>query len=571
MFSLPFAAAGVFMAVLISRTLSSAHDMATWPEVPATIQAVESHSSGKSSRETKATYSYVIAGRNYTGHRVSLHSGSDNIGSFQTHVYDELQQHQSSGEPFRCYVNPQNPDDAILYRQPRWEMISFYGGFMLVFGGVGFGLLISALIGWRREKQSKAAQAVRPQEPWLWNPTWTGGVIRSNNRMMMWVALGFAFVWNAISMPAVFGAWHQYTTNHQPAIFIVMIFPVVGIGLAVWAARMVWLQIKYGTSLFRMSHMQGVIGGTLQGTVEIPVHIQPIDGFRISLRCVNRITTGSGKDSSTYESVLWEDVRLQAHEIPDGNPTHSLLPILFTVPRNCRQTDTENSDNQIVWRLEVAAATDHGPRYNSSFEVPMFITPDSVVDVHPDAVATNSYGHKLRPEDALRDCGVRVEALGTGGTSYIFPAARNKGTALFLTIFFMLWTGAIYAMFCFHAPLLFAIIFGLIDVGLFFGVLTCWFDWRRIEIAPDEVRVSGGIFGLAGLRRFPRGGIAAVEATSNSSQGDKQFFTLKIRTFSGATHTAGKGIVGRVAADVLAADLRRQLNLPEQPADDTNY
>jgi len=567
LFSLPFAAVGVFMAYLIGSTLWQVHGIAAWPEMPATIQSIVLNHSGKDSSETKATYNYIVAGHSYTGHRVSVHRGGDNIGSFQQRVYGELQQYKRTGEPFHCYVNPQNPDDAVLYRQPRWEMIAFYGVFMLVFCGIGFGLLIAMIVGGRREQKQKTAQAAQPQEPWLWNQDWAGGVICASNRAAMWFFLGVAVLWNAISGPAAFGALHDYSRQHDPAVFVALIFPVIGIGLAFWAARLVWLQIRYGTSCFRMSRVPGVIGGELRGIVEIPAHIQPVDGFRATLRCVHRITIGSGKERSTSESVLWEDVRLQAHEMQDGNPTHSLLPILFVAPRNCRPTEMSQPDNQIVWRLEVTAATDRGPRYNSRFEVPMFVTPDSVANVQPETGAADRYGHSLRSEDALRDCGVRTETL-PGGMRYTFPAARNKGIAVFTTIFFAIWTGMIYIMLRQHVPLMFSIIFCLADIGVIIAVLTCWFDWRCVEITPEEARVSGGIFGLAGLRCFKRGEIVAVEATAGASQGDRQYFSLKLRTSGGATHTAGKGIEGRVAAEVLAASLRRLLNLPEATPDD---
>ena len=563
LFALPFAAVGVFMAVLIGRTCWTAHSMALWWEVPAIITKVESKGSGEDSRKTVATYRYEVAGRSYTGDRVSMHSGGDNIGSFQPRVYAELKRHQESGEPFRCYVNPQDPADAILYRQVRWEMLGFFSLFMLIFGGVGFGILFGSRVAQRRAKLTAAAQAERPQEPWLWNPAWAGGVIRDNNRAAMWFALFFMTIWNAISMPAGFLVMRRYNVEHHAVILLVMIFPVMGAGLLISAARLVWRQIKYGTALLRMSRMPGVIGGALQGLVEIPAHIQPADGFRISLRCVNRTTTDTGKERSTHEAVLWEDVRVQAQELQDGNPAHALLPVSFLVPRHCRPTDMQTSDNQIIWRLDVEAAG-RGTRYASRFEVPMFVTADSVADVRPEGVAAGRCGRRLRPEETLRETGAAVEALPGGGVRYTFPAGRNKSSALFITAFFAIWTGAIYLMLRVHAPLVMPILFGLSDIFVGWGVLSAWFDWRSIEIASNEVAVAGGIFGLAGVRRFALSAIVAVEANASSSQGDKQFFALKLRTQAGGKHTIAKGILGRAVAEALAADLRRQLQLREE-------
>ena len=52
---------------------------------------------GRSSRtqSTTANYEYEFAGRKYLGDRVSLHSGSDNVGTFQRDVYNELERHHA--------------------------------------------------------------------------------------------------------------------------------------------------------------------------------------------------------------------------------------------------------------------------------------------------------------------------------------------------------------------------------------------------------------------------------------------------------------------------------------------
>lgn len=561
LFALPFAAGGIFMLCRTGRDLRDAHRMARWQEVPAVVESVESVRSGKTTA-THATYRYEVDGRPYTGTRVGIDTGGDNVGSFQTRAYQELKRFQSARKPFRCFVDPEDPAQAILYREARWEMLLLQGLFGLVFGGVGFGLLIGAVYAGRSRRRELAAQTARPQEPWLWNRSWDGGTVRDDNRVTMWFALGFALFWNAISTPAAIFALRDYAVHHNPAVGVALIFPAVGFGLAIWAARTVWKRVAFGTSTFRLSQVPGVIGGTLRGTVEIPVHIQPADGYRVTLRCVNRVTTGSGKSRHTTESVLWEDERLQAHEVQDGNPAHALLPVLFAVPRACRPTATENSDDQILWRLQVEAPSARGPRYSSRFEVPMFVTPDSVDDVRPDEGAPERYGHKLRPDEATRESGVRVETQPGGGVRYTCPAARYKGSACVLTLFCAIWSGVIYGLLHYHAPRLFPIVFALFDIAVAWGVLSAWFDWRRIEIAPDGVRISGGIFGLAGLRRLDRGTIAAIDVRAGSTQGDRSFFSLKVTTAGGGSHTAGNGILGRHAAEVIAADIRVRLGLP---------
>jgi hypothetical protein len=102
---------------------------------------------GRGKQETQADYEYEYDGQHYRGSRVGLHSGGDNVDGFQESVYRELSGHFKSGEPFPCFVNPQQPTQSILYRELRWELILFYTVPVVVFGGVGICLLTISSLG----------------------------------------------------------------------------------------------------------------------------------------------------------------------------------------------------------------------------------------------------------------------------------------------------------------------------------------------------------------------------------------------------------------------------------------
>ena len=101
--------------------------MQGWKETPAKIvrAKLETHrgSKGGTTYEATAEYTYQYGSRQYTGNRVGIQGGSDNFGSFQQNVHRQLSEHQKSGRPFRCYVNPERPAEAILFRDLRWEMV----------------------------------------------------------------------------------------------------------------------------------------------------------------------------------------------------------------------------------------------------------------------------------------------------------------------------------------------------------------------------------------------------------------------------------------------------------------
>lgn len=143
----PFALIGLWMGWRLIVDLTEHSEMQNWIETPAEIRHVEIVTiSGRSTtQETKADYFYTFDGRRLYGSRVSLHSGSDNMGDFHCRTYRELKGHFESGESFRCFVNPKQPTQSMLYRELRTEIIIFEVIFILMFGGFGFGFLTAVI------------------------------------------------------------------------------------------------------------------------------------------------------------------------------------------------------------------------------------------------------------------------------------------------------------------------------------------------------------------------------------------------------------------------------------------
>jgi len=154
LFSLPFAAVGIGMAVWNCMTVLKHGEMRSWAEAPATIKRaelkVDHDGDGGTTYEAVADYEYDFQGQHFTGHRISIHGGSDNVGSFQHDAYRELKAHLDQKQPFHCYINPASPADAVLYRDLRGEMVLFTTLFACVFGSAGLGLLTGAIVASRQ-------------------------------------------------------------------------------------------------------------------------------------------------------------------------------------------------------------------------------------------------------------------------------------------------------------------------------------------------------------------------------------------------------------------------------------
>jgi len=561
-FALPFAAAGLFVAGLAGKDAWSAARMSRWEEVPAQIleaELVTSRGSDSTTYKVKARYSYRYNGRDYKGSRVSLHGGSDNIGSFHQRTYRELKRHKDSGLPFRCFVDPGNPYESVLFRKLRWGLLLLKTVFGLVFSGVGLGLMALGIVARKKTKDEDAQKAAHPDKPWLWRKDWAEGMVTSSNRGTMIFACAFAAFWNLIAWPVTILVLRDVLAGEEErkALFV-LLFPAAGAGLATWAVRSIVRWRKFGQSRFQMPEVPGVLGGRLAGVVHAPVHITPEDGFHLTLSCVNKVTSGSGKNRSTKERILWQEKRVMKRELLERDKTRSAIPVLFAVPYDQQPTNDEDSDNEILWRLTVSAKVP-GVDYESRFEVPVFKTEASTPDFVLDESSVADYQDKPDPERLLRHANLRILPAHGGGVRILFPPARHVAHAIGVTIFFAVWTGFIVLMLKFDAPILFPIIFGLVDLLVFCGVLDMWLAYADIQVQPGRLVLKSGLLGIARTRTLDADQVREIKAVQGMQSGHTVFYGIKVFDANGKKHTAGRRMADKAAAEALAARIRDTL------------
>ena len=553
LFALPFAGVGVFMGYLTVATLVEWESMRSWVRVDAEIVSVnlqQNSGSDSTTYEVTASYRYVYDGQEYTGSRVALHSGSDNVGDYHQDTYRELSGYR--GKTFRCFVDPSSPANAVLYRDLRYGLLGFYLLFVVLFGGAGFGMVAAGLVGSRKAKRSEELEALHPDEPWLQNEDWNEGRISSSTKATFVTAAVFAGVWNLISMPVVVFAHEQIFDPDNPIALVALLFPLVGIGLIVWATRSLIRWRKFGESTFEMRTIPGVIGGPLEGTIRTSVNVRPEAGFDVMLSSIHRYRSGSGKNRSTHEKVLWQKSYRVALDRSGAG-----IPIAFQVPYESEPTDDTDADNQHIWKLEVKAEV-LGVDYHVEFEVPVFRTehssahaPDPSDDVEP------PFRVEVSLAEQLEKSGARVEHLASG-RRFVFPMARHVGSALALTLFFVVWTGISIGLWFSDAPRLFPWVFGLFDALIFLGVLDMWFYSSHIDVRPGRLSIAAGLFG--GRRReLTRTDIAKVAPKRGTQSGNKLFYRLEIRERDGKTHVAAKRLPDLDTAERLAVEIENIL------------
>jgi hypothetical protein len=504
LFSLPFAAFGVGMAIWNYVTVIKYREMRSWAEVPATIKRaelkVDHDSDGGTTYEALADYEYDFQGRHFSGHRVSIHSGSDNVGSFHQDAYGELKAHQDQQKPFHCYVNQARPADAVLYRQLRGEMLLFKTLFSCAFGSVGLALFSGAIVASRRSPRLSLDGS--SDQPWKMRPDWGAGFVEARGgARVIWPVLAtvtlfwlFACLPVAITFPDLFsqsrGIWR----------WLLFVPPAI-------AALLVWLTLyqflrrrKFGDSIFQIAGETGVIGGQLAGIVRIPRFIESIDGFHLKLVCFEERTEGDGKS----EIAIWQDEHHVSRTIRGNMLNEAAVPVLFAIPFEAAETAGPTAAKPIRWRLSVWASVP-GIDFHSQFDVPVFKTADSRPDFKLDEKLAAEFDVKPDVATILRDARIIKEDLADGGVRLIFPMAQDRTSALIVTGALAIFGIALWPIAAANAPPWFRVpflsIWTLLVLALAFGTLDYWFYRSVIDASPREVAIQGGLFGL-GRRRF---------------------------------------------------------------------
>ena len=266
----------------------------------------------------------------------------------------------------------------------------------------------------------------------------------------MYGAWGFAVLWNLISVPsAVLGVKAAIEQQKYAALFV-LVFPAVGIALAIWAIRATVRFKRFGVSRLDLEAIPAPLGRSLRGTVVAAGTLDARDGLLLTLTCVRRVITGSGKNRSTSERILWqEERRATGRQTRGAEGMVTAIPVAFDLPRDGEPCDGSNPRDMVLWRLAVSAEVP-GVDYAASFEVPVFRTAES------DALPSGEPPAEVLPaEPFVQSPSSRVRVTrNRRGTEILYPAARNPGAAAGITAFLVIWLGVVVALVVLDAPLL---------------------------------------------------------------------------------------------------------------------
>jgi hypothetical protein len=110
---------------------------------------------------------------------------------------------------------------------------------------------------------------------------------------------------------------------------------------------------RFGDPVFDPGAGPFAPGGTLDGRISLNPKAAALGEFKVTLACIHRVVTNTGKNSHVTEKILWKNDVATA-VLPGG-----LLPVSMEIPVEQPSTNRLNPNDSILWRLTVRAASGH--------------------------------------------------------------------------------------------------------------------------------------------------------------------------------------------------------------------
>lgn len=404
-FAVAFGGFGIGMGLWpLLQNASAAWQVRQWQPVPATVLHTQldrrRDSEGAVMHEVRASYRYVVAGQPHVGHQVGLDERlrADNIGDWHEQWHRRLLDAQARGEPITAWVNPAQPEQAVLEREVRWALAAFRMPFGLLFTAIGaiaaWAALRAALgrPGWPGRQAADVARAddlpstdVRPQ---------AGG------HAALWI---FGVVWLLFSLAFVAGFW----ARPWVARLVSLGFFAIGCGIVAAAARETIRARRFQGARVNAVPRRLTTGEAAQLQVSLPASAQAAWGGPAATAVALRLGLHHIDDSGSSRETrrLWDQTRhAQLLPLPDGSARCSAQ---FELPAGAPPSGAIRHQERAQWLLEVLDARQ---RKLASFEL----------SVHQGASVLGS--RELLPQRADWDAVHAVPAPGDGERAPALPA-----------------------------------------------------------------------------------------------------------------------------------------------------
>jgi len=347
----------VFFTVLPLRSWSQAQH---WESVPCTIlsSSVASHSDSDGvTYSVDISYAYQWSGERYESDAYNFFSGSSSGRSGKEAIVGQY----PPGSEHTCFVNPEDPREAVLNRD--FDFTYFIGTVGLIFVFIALGLIVYSLRGGDRSSRT-ATNSARAELRSAIVRTDETVTLKSDNTGLVGCAFFFVFglIWNGIVFAMLWGMLREESPGIAGLLFMTP-FVLVGLGVGIGV-------VYYFLALFNPRPELTLSPGTipLGGAAELGWRFDGstarIRQLTITLQGVEKATyrrgTSTSTDSSTFAKVVLADTASNV-EIREGRVSVAVPE--FTAPSFFAP------NNSIIWQIHVRGDIRWWPDVNREFAI----------------------------------------------------------------------------------------------------------------------------------------------------------------------------------------------------------
>ena len=556
LFGLPFAVIGIVAGLSLFFLGYDEIRMQSWAEIPCTILSAElKDETDTESRTVRvvASYRYRVNDQDYVGKRVTTTDFASSNIAFHSKIHALLAEHQKSGEPYRCFVNPDQPEQSILYRDSHWQVIMLQTWMALMFTVIGVGLISIVIASWLDERK-QTPRLNKSGQAWMRRADWAAGEIQYSDRKSGRIVFRIGIVIIVLSIPGLVSSLIAMVYRNEN----LAAFGLFATGLGLWVTyaghRRYVRWRRYGKSTFQMASVPGVLGGSLAGIVRTESHVESRDGFRLQLSC-SETSRSTSSDDGPNVRTLWEDEQtiIRQIELPDSDGT--AFPVMFVLPYDAPETNDNPNMDKHDWTLKVTSLSP-GTDYKAEFEVPVFRTPNSDPNYQPDLSLIEQFRAPLQTDSRFRQSGIVTEILDAGGYRFTFLRGRNLGFALAMAIVQSIFAAAIIAAFYYKWFAVWQYAAGVFGSLLLYAITDQLFFKSEVEVTTKGLSIRSGLFSLSSPQAYAANEIKKLFCKPAGSAGNVTAHDLYLETEKGKNQIIAK----RIIPERIAKDLMRLIN-----------
>ncbi len=373
-----------------------------------------------------------------------------------------------------------------------------------------------------------------PDEPWLWREDWKKQLLRCGSEFPFG-PLFVAALWNVATIGLGLLLFEDWLAESDPVKWAVLILPLVGIGLVIYAIRTFLLWYRFGETRFVLGNLPVPAGGLVEGIAytSIPLENNPERGFKVSLSCVNEKVRLDRMARTKRSYLLWRDEQRFKGVNSLDDESQVVIPLYFRLPEDCSETSLQSND-RVTWMLKIEGETPRGA-YVSRFTLPVFCdaSADERIVEWTDSRSHSAVRYTPQPVTSgleVIGAGIEVDSANDGGGSTIhLRRARNRALAMLVGLVTAVWWTMTAVLFAKDAPIYFSVLCSLAGAMAIYGSAVLLTFESTIKVTRGMISVRRGPFGKGKLHEYPTINADRLEVETGSRSGGAYLHNIVLR------------------------------------------